>query len=284
MIPVRILVAAASAVAAVAALAALAGGASAQTGGLPFRQGTGPITIEADGGIEWHQSSRTYIARGNARARQGDVTVRAEEMTAHYRDSAKGGTEVWRIDASGGVEITAPDRRATASRGVYDVDRRLLILTGAPRLETARDRITAEDSLEFWQDRDLAVARGNAAAARDGRRLRAGVLSATFETDASGESRVRRIDAFGDVLISTAEEIVRADRGAYDLKTGIAKLEGSVKITRGTDQLSGERAEIDLNTGMSRLFGGPGGARGIFVPKPARRPQRPAEPRPGTAR
>ncbi len=269
---------------AAAALAAMTGGAPAQTGGLPFRDGAGPIAIEADVGIEWHQPSRTFVARGNARASQGDVTVRAEAMTAHYRDSARGGAEIWRINASGGVEITAPDRRATAGNGVYDVDRRVLVLTGAPKLETARDRIAAEESLEFWQDRNLAVARGNATAVRDGRRLRAGVLSATFETAESGESRVKRIDAFEDVLISTDDEIVRADRGVYDLKTGLVQLEGSVRLTRGTAQLNGRSAEIDLNTGVSRLYGGPGGARGIFVPTPARRPAPPASLKPGIAR
>ena len=269
---------------AVAALVLLAGGVAAQTGGLPFREGTGPITIEADGGIEWHRPSRTYVARGNARAQQGEVTVRAEEMTAHYRKNAKGGIEVWRIDAGGGVEITAPAQRATARRAVYDVDRLLLILTGAPEIETARDRITAEQSLEFWHERNLAIARGNATAVREGRRLRAGVLSAVFEAAASGEMRVRRIDALGDVLISTAEEVVRADRGAYDAKTGIARLEGSVGITRGADRFSGGAAEIDFNTGVSRLFGGPGGVRGVFVPKPAGRQERPSARRPGTAR
>ena len=280
MRPVRILVTAASVVAALAVFAA----AAAQTGGLPFREGTGPITIEADGGIAWHRQSRTYVARGNARAQQGDVTVRAREMTAHYRKSAKGGTEIWRIEAGGRVEIIAPDRRASASRAVYDVDRRLLVLTGAPRLDTAMDRITAEESLEFWHDRDLAVARGNATAMRDDRRLRAGVLSAVFETAASGEKQLRRIDARDDVLISTAEEVVRADRGAYDVKTGIARLEGSVRITRGANRLSGASAEVDFNTGVSRLFGGPGGARGVFVPKSTGRAGRPTADRPGTAR
>ena len=255
-----------------AVLAGLAPYALGQTGGLPFRDGTGPIAIEADGGIEWRQASRTFIARGNARARQGDVTIRADVLTAHYRDSASGGTEVWRINASGSVEITSPDRRAWAQNGIYDVDKKVLVLTGAPRLETASERITAERSLEYWQDRNLAIARGNAVVTRAGRRLRADMLSASFETDPGGRSRLYRIDAVDGVLISTPDEVVRADRGVYDLKTEIIRLEGSVKITRGKDQLNGHSAEIDLKTGVSRLFGGPGGARGIFVPRPAGRP------------
>lgn len=250
------------------ALAGLAPSALGQTGGLPFRDGTGPIAIEADGGIEWRQPSQTFIARGNARASQGDVTVRAEVMTAHYRNSKSGGTEVWRLNASGGVEIVGPNRRASANNGIYDVDKKLLVLTGAPKLETADDRITADESLEYWQDRNLAIARGNAVASRAGRRLRAGVLSAIFKTDAGGQSRLYRIDAVDDVLISTRTEIVRADRGVYDIKTDIVRLEGSVKITRGNDQLNGSSAEINLKTGVSRLFGGSGGARGIFAPQP----------------
>lgn len=241
----------------------------AQGIGLPGQSNDRPIEINADQGIEWQQKTKAYIARGNARAAQGDVAVHAETLTAYYRENQGGGTDIWRIDAIDRVRIVTPTQRAYGDKGIYDVDNGVLVLTGRVRMETETDKITARDSLEYWEKRNLAVARGNAIAERGQNKLRADVLTAHFRKDAKGKSRVRQVDAFDNIVITTPDEIVRSNRGVYDVETGIAKLTGSVKITRGTNQLNGEYAEVNLNTGVSRLFGRGGGVRGIFTPDKA---------------
>lgn len=247
--------------------------AQAQGIGLPGQSRNTPLEINADEGIEWQQKTQAYIARGNARAAQGDVAVHAETLTAYYREKQGGGTTIWRIDAEKKVRIVSPTQRAYGNKGVYDVDNGILVLTGNVRMETDTDRITARDSLEYWEKRSLAVARGNAIAERGENKLRADVLTAHFFKDAKGKSRVRQIDAFDNIVITTPDEIVRSNRGVYDVETGIAKLTGSVKITRGTNQLNGEYAEVNLNTGVSRLFGRGGGVRGIFTPESVEKPE-----------
>lgn len=57
-------------------------------------QSNSPIEIEAESGIEWRRNDKQYIARGNALAKRGDLTVRADTLTAHYRDKAAGGSEI----------------------------------------------------------------------------------------------------------------------------------------------------------------------------------------------
>ncbi len=255
----------------VAALAGLTAPAHAQTGSLPFHDGIGPLAIEADGGIEWRQHQRVFVARGNARATQGQATVRANRMTAHYRRRG-GETEIWRIEAQGAVRIAARDRRATADSAVYEVDRKVLVLTGRPRLEAAGDRVSATDRMEYRQAENLAVAKGDAVAESGGRRLRADELRVTFEPDEAGNSRLQRVEAFGGMQISTAEESARADRGVYDAKAGTVRLEGGVIIRRGQDRLAGAAADIDLNTGLSRLHAGRDRVRGLVTPQATRRP------------
>jgi lipopolysaccharide export system protein LptA len=247
--------------------------AQAQGIGLPGQSSDRPIEINADEGIEWQQNTKAYIARGNARAAQGDVAVHADTLTAYYRENEGGSTDIWRIDAIGRVRIVTPTQKAFGDKGVYDVDNGVLVLTGKVRMETETDRITARDSLEYWEKRNLAVARGNAIAERGENKLRADVLTAHFRKDAKGKSRVSKVDAFDNIVITTPDEIVRSNRGVYDVETGIAKLTGSVKITRGTNQLNGEYAEVNLNTGVSRLFGRGGGVRGIFTPETTVKPK-----------
>ncbi len=245
--------------------------------GLPNQTRELPIEIHADNGIEWQQDAQAYIARGNAKAQQGDVTIHADQLTAYYEKGAGGSTQIWRIDADGHVRITTPQQTAYGKKGVYQVTKGVFVLTGSPRLVTKTDEISAKRSIEFFEAKSLAVARGDAVVIRGDRRLRADVLTAYFVKGKDGKNQVDRVDAYDNILISTPDEIVRGRRGVYYTKTGIIVLRGSVKITRGNDQLNGESAEVNLNTGVSRLLsGGKGQVRGIFQPKTKKSGRRPS--------
>lgn len=248
--------------------------AAAQGIGLPDQSRDAPIEILADEGIEWRQDEQAYIARGNARATQGEVTVYADMLTAYYvkggAEGGPGGNEIIRIDADGNVRIVSPRQTAYGEKAVHDVAKSILVLTGKPRLVTETDVITASHSLEFWELKSLAVARGDAVAVRGDRRLRADILTAHFRDDAEGNAEIDRIDAYDNVLISSPDEIVRGTQGVYDVKSGIAVVKGSVRITRGEDQLNGDAAEVNLNTGVSRMLSGPDSrVRGSFRPRSA---------------
>lgn len=247
--------------------------ATAQTGGLPFRDGSGPIEIAVDGSVEWQQKERIFVARGNARARQGEVTLRAETITAHYRTGKDGGTEIWRIDAEGAVRIASTDQVATGRKGTYDVDKQLLVLTGKPRFTSGTDRISASGSLEYSQVRNRAVARGNAVAVREDRTVEAETLTATFEPDEKESDKLKRLVAVGRVVFRSPNEVFHADRADFDVAAERLKLEGSVRISQGGNELRGQSAELDLKTGTSRMRGGRGGVQGLFVPKAVSLPE-----------
>ena len=232
-----------------------------------------PIEIYAEDGIEWQQEKQLFLARGNARAVRGEVEVRANVLTAYYRETPDGGTDIWRFHADGAVRISSPGEKAYGEKGVYDVDNGILVLSGGRvRLVTKDDEITADRQLEYWEKKQMVVARGNATAVRGDKRLRADVLAAYFRTDKNGKTAIYRVEAFDNVRIKTAKDDAWADRAVYNVQSGIATLTGSVKIMRGRNQLRGCRAEINLNTGISKIFGcGPPGSggepvRGVIQP------------------
>ncbi len=233
------------------------------------RGGDGPIQIEADDGIEWQRANQLYLARGNARAQQGTVTVEADELIAFYRPNALGENEIFRIDANGNVRIVSDNEVARSDKAVYDIDNGVLVMTGEKiQLDTAQDTIVARDSMEYYETRQFAVARGDALAIRGDRRVRADVLTVHFG-EGGQQAQMNRIEAIGNVLVSTPTDIVRAEQGDYDPAHGIATVTGNVKITRGDTQLNGERAEVNLDTGESRLLSSPSGerVRGLFLPR-----------------
>jgi len=145
-----------------------------------------PVEVFADNGIEWQQDRLVFVARGNARAVRGPVTVFADELRAYYREGHDGKTDIWRLDALGKVRIKSPDGTAYGDNGVYNVDDGILVLTGSKpvKLITTTDLILAERQLEYWEKRQMAVARGNASAKRGEKILHAEVLAAYFKRTA----------------------------------------------------------------------------------------------------
>lgn len=269
------------------------------------RGGSGaPIEITASNGIEWDRDAQRYIANGDAVAKQGDTTVRGDRLIAWYRPAATGGTEIFRYEAIGNVKFQTPTQTVEGDRGVYDVSSEVVVVTGkALRLTTPTDTLTARDTLEYWSAREIAVARGNAMVVSADRRMTADVMTAHFTQtqpqaarptqpparnarpaarnapapapqSTGGDQKLSRIEAFGNVHVSTPTEIARGDRGIYNMQTGIAQLAGNVRLTRGDNQMAGDFAEVNTNTGISRLLarpseGGDGRVRGLLTPQQA---------------
>src|SRR5206468_3009779 len=95
-----------------------------------------------------------------------------------------GATEIYRVNADGNVVMSDPTRTVVGDQAVYDVDQQVVIVTGKNlKLTTATDWVTARDSLEWYDQKQIAVARGDALAARDTRRLRADVIVTYFTKD-----------------------------------------------------------------------------------------------------
>lgn len=232
---------------------------------------TVPIEVYAQSGIEWQQDGNLFIAKGDARAVRGEVEVLGDELRAYYRENANGESEVWRLDALGNVRIVSKSETAYGSRAIYNADQKVLVVDGEnPRLVSGNDTLTATQQLEYWETRRFAVARGDAVATRDKKQVRADVLVAHLQTDAQGQSRVYRVDAYDNVRIKTERETAIGQRGVYNVDSGVATLTGNVLLQRGDNQLRGCRAEVNLNTGISKLFpcpGGQGRVNGSFVPQ-----------------
>ena len=236
------------------------------------QNGGGGLEVESDNGIEWRRDEQLLIARGNAVAKRGTSRVDADELQALYRDR-DGNSEIYRIIAIGNVKLSSDTDVATGDKAVYDIDQAVVVLTGDNlKYTTPKETLTARDSLEYWETERIAVARGDAVAVSQERTLRGDTLTARFDAGANGANELRRIDGQGNVNIRTPTDFVVGDQGVYDAKTGIATLIGSVKITRGENQLNGDRAVVDLNTGISRLTadgngGGKSRVRGLLVPE-----------------
>jgi lipopolysaccharide export system protein LptA len=288
----------------------------------------GPIDITARDGIEWRQVEQEVIARGDAKAIRGNVTVTADRLTAWYRkknatevaqatpasgltgDPSTEGNEIYRLQADGHVHIFTATDQAQGDKATYDLDQSVLVMTGHDlKLTTPNDVITARDDLEYWPQKHMAVARGDAVVVTtDAKRVAADTLvayttdnpppasatpagatpantapastrSASATSAPSGgqaqpssdplaaSGKLQRVEAFGNVSIRTPTDTVTGDRGVYVPDTGMARLVGTVRITRGQNQLNGAEADVNMKTGIATLVAqNAGRVHGLVVP------------------
>jgi len=203
-----------------------------------------------------------------------------------------GNNEIYRLEADGHVHIFTPTDLAVGDHAVYDIDQAVLLMTGADmKLTTPQQVMTARDTMEYWSQKHMAVGRGLATVTTsDGRRLAGDTLVGyTTPPDAPGATpaaakpsarpgadplaasgKLQRIEGFGNVEVRTATETIRGARGVYVADTGIARLAGDVRITRGQSQLNGDEALVNMRTGISTLSRDPGKrVEGLVVPNDA---------------
>ena len=227
----------------------------AQNAGLIPRSGE-PLSIDADRGVEWRRKEQVYIARGNATARQGKTSIRADELKAHYRKGAGGKTQFWKVTATGNVGIETAKETATGETAVYTIDTGVFVLRGRNlTLANGSQTVTATDRIEYRSRDRRAFVVGNAKVVDGERVIRASRFVAYLKDAAGGKVVLRRVEAEGSVVITTGTEVIRADRGDYDSESRLATLTGNVKLTRCENQLNGEKAVVDLKTGVSRMIG-----------------------------
>jgi lipopolysaccharide export system protein LptA len=194
------------------------------------------------------------------------VRVAGDELMADYRTLADGSNELYRVFASGNVTMKSETETASGDAAVYDFDKAVLVLEGNHvKLTTGDGSVMSRRILQYWANERVAVADGAAMAVdAESRKLFADKLIAFFRqpgADPLAQSVNRDRDdivfmqAFGNVRMVTEKEIVLGDRGSYNIESGIATLDGSVKITQNNNQLGGGFAVVNVKNGTSRLFG-----------------------------
>ena len=130
-----------------------------------------PIEIFAEDGIEWHKSKNKYIARGNAKAKKGDLLVKSKILEATYRDSEgnKENGEIELIKAIGNVFIENNNATITGGeKASFNVEKEHFIVNGKQLiLISDKDKLTSNRTIEFWKIENIAIATGNAKAYKD---------------------------------------------------------------------------------------------------------------------
>lgn len=146
-------------------VAALALGTTAEAQSIAGFNSNQPVNYAADR-IELQDRQNRVVLSGDVVITQGDLRLTAARTTVAYTDA--GTLRIQRIDATGGVTVTRGNERASGSAGVYDFNRRVIVLSGGVALRRGSDTLNG-GRLTIDLDSGLASVDGRGATATPGR-------------------------------------------------------------------------------------------------------------------
>lgn len=114
-----------------ALLATGSGGSAAQAQALANHDSNAPVDFNA-GSIEVQDRADRVVLAGGVKVTQAGMVVTSQRMTVAY--TRAGGTDVNRLDATGGVKVVKGNETATGNVAIYDLDKRLITMVGNVQL------------------------------------------------------------------------------------------------------------------------------------------------------
>ena len=129
--------------------------------------------------------------------------------------------------------------------------------------------ITA-DTLEVRQSENVAIFEGKVHAVQGEMVLNADTLTVHYrQTEGGGGNLgVSRIDAEGNVVITSPGETAQGQSGVYNVEEGRIELAGGVVLHQGNNVVQGDSLTMNLETGVSKVSGaGDTRVHGLFVPE-----------------
>ena len=97
-----------------------------------------PVNYAADR-IELQDRQNRVVLSGDVVITQGDLRLTAGRTTVSYTN--RGSLQIQRIDATGGVTVTRGNESARGAAGVYDFNRRVIVLSGGVALRRGSDTL-----------------------------------------------------------------------------------------------------------------------------------------------
>ena len=116
--------------------------ATAQVSALKGLDTSAPIDVDA-ARIEIQDAANQAVFTGDVVIRQGKLTLYADSVKVLYTRKS-GDPQMQRLDARGNVRLVSPTEKASANIGIYDVDGRIITMTGNVVLDRGGSTLKGE--------------------------------------------------------------------------------------------------------------------------------------------
>lgn len=124
---------------------------------------------------------------------------------------------------------------------------------GGMRADTSAPVEVAADNLSVNQGDGSAVFTGNVVIGQGDMRLSADSVTVVYAQ--GGQSRIRSLEASGNVTLVSGPDAAEAQAATYDVETGNVTLTGDVVLTQGQNVLTGDTMQVNLGSGTAQVQG-----------------------------
>lgn len=146
------------------------------------------------------------------------------------------------------------------------------------------------DRLDVQEQQQTATFSGNVVVVQGTSKLQTNKLTIFYEKSGGNQPaqpapegdvvtgrQIKRLEAEGNVIVTSGEQRATGNRGVFNMATNKAQLLGNVVVTQGLNVLKGDILHVDLTTQTSRVESTNSGGRvhGVFGSKP--KPQAPTQ-------
>ncbi len=223
---------------------------------LGFSSLGGDINISAQDGVIWDRAKQEIQINKQATMIQGGTTLVADVITINY-DEINGKQNISLLNAVGNTTISTETEVLKGDNALYEPNKGLAVLKGKNANLSTKDGIIYAPIFEYFKTENRVVARDNISLISEKGTVKAktGVAHlADAKTKTKINNSISKLDLFDNVVISTtANEIIKGDKGVYNIAKGTIVLEGNVIIQKGKNILKGDIGEVNLSSGISKL-------------------------------
>jgi len=123
-----------------------------------------PVEITSDM-LEILQNKQKAVFSGNVEAIQGNITINSDTMLVHYKsgDDKKGKSQnsVSKVETIGNVRLKTPKETAKSKKGIFDVEKNIITLTGGVTLESGKNVVKGEKFVYNLKTGKSSIVSGN---------------------------------------------------------------------------------------------------------------------------
>ncbi|MBL4603701.1 MAG: hypothetical protein JKY84_13220 [Emcibacteraceae bacterium] len=114
------------------------------------------------------------------------------------------------------------------------------------------------DRLEVKQKENIALFTGNVVVTQDDMSLVSDRITVFYqsERDQNNSSSISRLDASGNVVLTSPTETIKSTWGVYDFSEKIITLGGNVEFSNADGKIKSPRLQVNLTTGQITMDGG----------------------------
>ena len=160
------------------------------------------LEIEADNSLEWDRPAKTFMAKGNAVAKNGDIFVHADLLVAYYEENESGDIIIKKIVATGSPYSKQNDGTTIHAK----------TLTAFVGANNKLDHLEAKNNVK--------------------------IKSASQEAEgdlAIYKYKTKVATLTGNVVLSRGSNLLFGDKAEFNLKTDVARLSSN----EGTGRVRG---------------------------------------------